>query len=659
MRSDEGGIFNNIIDENILTYEVKDIIEPSKQYEFYVTAVDIYNRESPKTNVVKYYCASVPNKVSNINIDEINKPNKIKLSWTYEFYSETNSENQLPNLYYKVYYKDESIQNSNYEIIKVADIINNYYILDNLLYWHTYSFYVSAVNQVGEGEKSEIINKKLICVPDPPDIFYIKDVNLGSDNVKYKVTFEWQHTKNINNEENKLITKYKIQAFQLDEDNQRIGDDPEKEEEVSEINFPNLMTCDIDGFEKDKNYEIIIKSYINDEAESDGVKITKKIMLKPTKIESIEVNEKSRSRTSLGITWNKNENENIDFYLIYILPNKEGDTLEENDYIISYKNEYLFTNLEKGENLKIQIEAVNDIGAGPKSDIKSMSIYGLPDSPTNIYISSKTKTDITINFSPTNEDGGSPITKYILYRSTNSFFINIEQIEEFVISDNNINILNFKDENLSPCNLYYYTVTSVNELGESEISKNSIISAFTQIGPSSYSADLTITKIGNNSFYINWKEIDEENNGGCKNDITYILYMKAVEQNSEYTEIYSGNNRYYKVENLDLWKKYKFKLVVVNSINSVEIEEKESTELTGYILPPPKNLRLIERKITKSAGADPITTISVKIMWDIIEYDSSFNNYKIYYSNSIYSNNVNSKLSSEINQNEFELKNTD
>ena len=46
-------------------------------------------------------------------------------------------------------------------------------------------------------------------------------------------------------------------------------------------------------------------------------------------------------------------------------------------------------------------------------------------------------------------------------------------------------------------------------------------------------------------------------------------------------------------------------------------------------------------------------------MWDIIEYDSSFNNYKIYYSNSIYSNNVNSKLSSEINQNEFELKNTD
>jgi len=664
MRSDEGGIFTNIKSENILTYEVKvnqDGIEASKQYEFYVTAVDIYNRESPKTNVVKYYCASVPNKVSNINIDEKIKPNKMKLSWTYNPYSETNSENQLPNLYYKVYYKDESIQNSNYEFIKIADNINNYYILDNLLYGHTYSFYVSAVNQVGEGEKSDPpIKGKLIYSPDPPDIFYIKDVNLDADNMNCIVTFAWQHTKNINNEENKSITKYKIQAFQLDESEQRI-ESTQKNKEVTDINFPNLMTCDIDGLEKDKNYEIIIKSCINDEIEVESVevKITKKIMLKPTKIENIIINDNSRSRTSLGITWDKNDNENIYYYLIYILSNKEGDTLDQNDYIISYKNEYLFTNLEKGENLKIQIEAVNEIGAGPKSDIISIPIYGLPDSPTNIYISSKTKTDITINFSPTNEDGGSPITKYILYRSTNSFFINREQINEFVITDNNINILTFKDENVSPCNLYYYTVTSMNELDESEVNQNSIISAFTQIAPSTYSADLTITKIGNNSFYVNWKEIDEENNGGCKNDITYILYMKAVEQNSEFSKIYSGNNRYYKVENLDLWKKYKFKLVVANSINSVEIEEKESNELTGYILSPPKNLRLIERKITKSADPDPLTTISVKIMWDIIENDSSFSNYKIYYSNSLYSNNDNNELISEISQNEFELKNPD
>ena len=338
------------------------------------------------------------------------------------------------------------------------------------------------------------------------------------------------------------------------------------------------------------------------------------------------------------------------------MSNKEGNILAENDYLISYKNEYLFTNLEKGQNLKIQIEAVNKIGTGPKSDIKSFPIYGLPDSPTNIYISSKTKTDITINFSPTNEDGGSDIIKYILYRSTNSLFINREQIKTFEISDNNINILKYKDESLSPCNLYYYTVTSVNIVGESEINQNSVINAFTQVGPSSYSADLTITKIGNNSFYVNWKEIDEANNGGCKNDITYILYMKAVEQNSEYSEIYSGNNRYYMVENLDFWKKYKFKLIVANSINSIEIEEKESSEYTGYILPPPKNLGLIERKIEKSTGTDP--KIIVKIKWDIIEYDSSFINYKIYYSNSIYPNN-NYELYSDINQNKFELSNTD
>ena len=251
----------------------------------------------------------------------------MKLSWTYESYE--NIENQLPNLYYKIYYKDETIQNNNYEIIKVADIKNNYYIVDNLLYGHTYSFYVSAVNQVGESEKSDTINRKFIYPPDPPDIFFIKDVNSESESDKYKVTFAWQHTKNIDNEENKSITKYKIQVFQLDESDQRIVDS-EKNKEVTDINFPNLMTCDIDGFEKDKNYEIIIKSCINNEVESDEFKIIKKIILKPAKVEDIEVIEKSRSRTSLGITWKKNENEKIDFYLIYILSNKEGRNLDQN-----------------------------------------------------------------------------------------------------------------------------------------------------------------------------------------------------------------------------------------------------------------------------------------------------------------------------------------
>ena len=667
---------------NTLTCEINTIentLISLKVYEFYATAIDYYNRESDKTSIEQFYFASIPIKISNVNVEVIENK-KTKINWSFS--NSNNLSNQLPILYFNLYYKDNYIQNNDYKIIKVADELNNYYVLENLIYGHTYSFFVSAINAVGEGEKSDEILKKCIYPPDPPDIFYIKNIELlSSENPDNKctVTFSWEYTKNLNKEENKAIIKYKLEVYKLNSNKEKESETPTFIIIVDKTNSPSLNMIEDNNFIKDNFYEIHIKS-IN-EIESNGYNlIIKQIILKPSQVINIKEKENSRTRTSIGIEWDDQSNEKVIFYTIYILSYNNENSNSDNKFLISYKNEYYFSNLEKGKNLIIQIEAVNEIGTGPKSDIKTFEIYGLPDSPTNIYLSSISKDKITINFSPSNENGGSPITSYNIYRSEDSTFLYKIKIQTFSVNnDNNIEILSYINTELSPCKNHYYTVTSVNILGESEINEKSyIVNATTEIEPSYYDSNLMITKIGNNSFYINWNEIDETNNGGCKSDILYTLYMKAIETNSEYIKIFSGRELYYTIENLDLWKKYIFKLVVSNSIGSIDICEKESSDYTGYLINPPQNIQLINRKIYRTnsftgsgqtmeeehdvsrRNLDEATNIviSVKIKWDSINYDSSFINYKICYSNSI--NNINEnncQYNSSINKNEFELTN--
>ena len=147
--------------------------------------------------------------------------------------------------------------------------------------------------------------------------------------------------------------------------------------------------------------------------------------------------------------------------------------------------------------------------------------------------------NIKKKFNPSNNDGGDIITKYNIYRGTDNILSSFTKIHSLTNSIDS-SLLEYDDTTVSSCLNYYYTITSENSYGESELSLDYYINAKTQSSHQYYDYDTpTATKIGDNSLITKWNEISTSYNGGCSNDIKNKLYMSKSDDSS-FNLIYDG-----------------------------------------------------------------------------------------------------------------------
>jgi len=150
---------------------------------------------------------------------------------------------------------------------------------------------------------------------------------------------------------------------------------------------------------------------------------------------------------------------NASGYNLYRSEDEKGVYTKVNASVIT-DTYYTDTGLVAGKTYYYKVTAVNNVGESPKSLVLPAAIPvgpTAPPAPANLSMVSSTETSVHIKW-----DSVSGASGYNVYRSISSSGtyekVNTEPIES----------TSFADTGLSPASAYYYKITSVNDIGESE-----------------------------------------------------------------------------------------------------------------------------------------------------------------------------------------------
>ena len=166
-----------------------------------------------------------------------------------------------------------------------------------------------------------------------------------------------------------------------------------------------------------------------------------------------------------------------------------------------------------------------------------------------------------MSISPCVDSNGAPVTSYILYVKELNIGA-LQAIHTFNLGDTLEHTLTVADDGLTPGSLLYFQYTSVNTVGESEMS-NEVFFALA-VYPD---APLNLVKVDNmssmTSIYLNWDIQDDYET----NVIGYQVWMES-DQNGEFVLAYDGTNfpgvNYYDSTGLTTGNSYSYKLTSLN-----------------------------------------------------------------------------------------------
>src|SRR5947199_302794 len=162
----------------------------------------------------------------------------------------------------------------------------------------------------------------------------------------------------------------------------------------------------------------------------------------------------------VGLTWQapaSNGGSPITNYKIYRGTTSGGETLVAT---IGNQLSYSDGGLTNGVTYYYQVNAVNNVGEGPKSNEASATPTAPatpPGAPQGLGATAGDAT-VTLTWSAPNSNGGSPITNYRIYRGTSS---NGETLKATIG-----NVLTYTDTTVTNGVTYYYQVSAVNGAGE-------------------------------------------------------------------------------------------------------------------------------------------------------------------------------------------------
>lgn len=240
------------------------------------------------------------------------------------------------------------------------------------------------------------------------------------------------------------------------------------------------------------------------------------------------------------LSWSKPDYEglgSVEKYNIY--RSKKNESLS----IITNVSETKFVDdtVKNGETYYYTITAVNNVGEGPKGDLEEAFPKGTPTKPINL------KADVgddyvELDWNKPNQNGGSAITEYNVYKGKisdqMSLMIKVEESE-------------FNDTDVNKGETYYYTVSAVNEIGES--SKAEVIN-LTLLELPSKPMDVKIES-GNGYVKLQWQEPEDTGGsdineykiyrGKTSDDISLIETVVDKEYND--TDVNNGEKYHYQI----------------------------------------------------------------------------------------------------------------
>jgi fibronectin type 3 domain-containing protein len=158
---------------------------------------------------------------------------------------------------------------------------------------------------------------------------------------------------------------------------------------------------------------------------------------------------------NMHITWEKPKSTGgltISGYKIYKGETKDSLTYLTNVTTLVYDDKWVIN----GKPYYYQVTAVNDVGEGTRSDLVTTTAGGPPSAPTDLKISRKDN-GVLLEWSPPAKDGGFALKEYRIYRSTgDGGYALIKTTGD----------TKFKDTSVGPGKKYDYKVCAVNEKGE-------------------------------------------------------------------------------------------------------------------------------------------------------------------------------------------------
>src|SRR6059058_141046 len=163
---------------------------------------------------------------------------------------------------------------------------------------------------------------------------------------------------------------------------------------------------------------------------------------------------------TVTLTWsapNSNGGSPITNYRIYRGTSSNGETLKAT---IGNVLTYTDTSVTNGVTYYYQVSALNNVGEGPRSNEASATPTAPatpPGAPQGLGATAGDAT-VTLTWSAPNSNGGSPITNYRIYRGTS---YNGETLKATIG-----NVLTYTDTSVTNGVTYYYQVSAVNAAGE-------------------------------------------------------------------------------------------------------------------------------------------------------------------------------------------------
>ncbi|KAK7507540.1 hypothetical protein BaRGS_00001475, partial [Batillaria attramentaria] len=271
--------------------------------------------------------------------------------------------------------------------------------------------------------------------------------------------------------------------------------------------------------------------------------------------------------------------------------------------IKSFDTVYKVTGLKENVGYYFSVSAKNQVGFGEPAEtdaaIKPKKPEGPPGPPSAPFsVSDVDKTSVTLSWKPPTDDGGSPLTGYILERreATRTSWTKLEKI--------GADLLTYKAVNLMEGSEYYFRVSAENKHGVSsplEMEKTVKPKSPFDV-PGKPKGPLEINSVTDKSADLTWKP--PESDGGTP--LTGYIIEVRPDSRSTWTKAGSvdGTTTSFTVPDLKEGQEYHFRVMAVNAEGqSAPLESKETAKPTKKLLPPgpPRDVR------PGRVGADYVT----------------------------------------------------
>lgn len=408
------------------TYFEDSEIEKGIAYYYYVTAVNDVGGSNP-SNLENITITTTPSPPRNLTAEENNL--NISINWKVPL-----DVGGTPVIEYNIYRGTDSSNLTVYDTVS-SDL--TYYSDNSVDKGSKYYYQVSAVNDVGESDLSNVVESEINTVPTEP-------VNLSLEVKGDSLSLDWQSplddggSQILNYNVYRGTSKNNLTLF--------------KELSANKTSFEDDTVTKGTTY----YYEVTASNKIGESEPTDQVHGT--ITTVPSKPLNLTA---EGYKNNITLEWEEPLDDGglqILNYKIYRGTSPDNMSF----YIDTNSTEHIDSNVESKTTYYYYITAVNNVGESAPSNVVNSSTVSLPSAPLNFEAEPGNST-VNLTWSPP-EDTGGEIIEYRIYRGSKRNEI------EFLTTVKG-NITNYTDNSVENENNYFYRVSAVNNAGEGPKSK--------------------------------------------------------------------------------------------------------------------------------------------------------------------------------------------